>query len=205
MTEPANESKVNASNSSISIVAQDITTLSPHTSSFSSSSRKRSASSESNDSDSEENNNNRTRASSSEAEAIQPPPRSRPRIQTVSADTLYRQLESRFSNDNHYLDRLERAYTQPMSVVRVTIQGNNRRMFSVRGNTGTIYRVIIGRNMSCSCPDYVGHCKHLLMVLLKVFHTNANSEAYNTLKITTEGYCIFFSLCLGYIDDKGYH
>ena len=48
-----------------------------------------------------------------------------------------------------------------------------------------IYRVIIGRNMSCSCPDYMGHCKHLLMVLLKVFHTNASSEAYRTLKINT--------------------
>ena len=98
MTEPANGSNLNASNSSIPIVIQGTP---PSTSS--SSSRKRSAPLDSNDSNSEGDNINNganLRASSSEAEPIEQPPRSRPRIQRVSVETLYRQLESRFSNDD---------------------------------------------------------------------------------------------------------
>ncbi|KAI9252340.1 hypothetical protein BDA99DRAFT_520780 [Phascolomyces articulosus] len=123
-----------------------------------------------------------TTAATAPTEVAQPP-RSRPRIERVSTVTLFSQLESRFANDDSYLDRLDRAYTQHMNVVRVTFQGSHKRVFAVRGNTGTIYRVTIGKNMSCSCPDYVGHCKHLLMVLLKVFHVNVNSNAYRVMSL----------------------
>ena len=38
----------------------------------------------------------------------------------------------------------------------------------VRGNTGTNYRISIGRRLSCSCPDFSNQkkpCKHLYYIL----------------------------------------
>ncbi|KAL4870704.1 hypothetical protein BDV12DRAFT_165634 [Aspergillus spectabilis] len=72
-----------------------------------------------------------------------------------------------------FQQRLERATTQRMFVVRQTIAGTDEipeLKFDIVGSTGNIYKTVIGKEPTCSCPDALkGHqCKHICYVLVKV-------------------------------------
>jgi hypothetical protein len=68
-------------------------------------------------------------------------------------------------------ERIDRAYSQKLFLVQKELvedklEGN----FVVLGSTGNIYKIIIGRLVSCSCPDFQkgNLCKHVLFVMIKV-------------------------------------
>ena len=52
-----------------------------------------------------------------------------------------------------------------------------------------VYTVTIGERLQCSCPDFEGrqkHCKHILMVLSKIFHLDVMSRAYRRIKLSSQ-------------------
>ncbi|KAL1872219.1 hypothetical protein Plec18167_006822 [Paecilomyces lecythidis] len=75
---------------------------------------------------------------------------------------------------NSFVEKLMRATTQRMYVVGQTRSGTDavpEGKFDIVGTTGNIYRVGIGKEPSCSCPDARKRsdlCKHIIYVLVNV-------------------------------------
>ncbi|KAI8149487.1 hypothetical protein BJV82DRAFT_588249 [Fennellomyces sp. T-0311] len=79
------------------------------------------------------------------------------------------------------------AQTQKMIVVQRIVVNAHRQTFDVLGSTGNKYTVDIGPTIKCECRDFIyrrTHCKHILMVLTKVFHVNATSAACQSLHLS---------------------
>ncbi|KAI7880320.1 hypothetical protein K492DRAFT_177999 [Lichtheimia hyalospora FSU 10163] len=94
--------------------------------------------------------------------------------------------------------RLQRALTQRMFVFKREQKDQYHTDFQVLGSTGNLYTVTIANHMSCSCFDYVTrqlHCKHLLLVLARVFNLTGESPAYVTLSLTDEELHDMFMTC----------
>ncbi|KAI9266714.1 hypothetical protein BDA99DRAFT_30879 [Phascolomyces articulosus] len=71
-------------------------------------------------------------------------------------------------------------------------------IYIVLGSTGNVYEVEIGQRLGCSCRDHIfrkKHCKHILLILLKVFHVNAHSPACHRLYLTREELAQVFENC----------
>ncbi|WEW55528.1 hypothetical protein PRK78_000959 [Emydomyces testavorans] len=72
-----------------------------------------------------------------------------------------------------YLTKLVRATTQRMFVIKrqreETVEGPEE-MVHIVGTTGNVYKVVIGKVPSCSCPDALkgNQCKHIVYVLRNV-------------------------------------
>ncbi|KAI9469103.1 MAG: hypothetical protein EXX96DRAFT_590459 [Benjaminiella poitrasii] len=61
--------------------------------------------------------------------------------------------------------------------------------FNVLGSVGNYYTVKFAQKMSCDCMDHRirrGHCKHILMILLKVYRLAYDSPLFHSLKTTKE-------------------
>ena len=79
--------------------------------------------------------------------------------------------------------RIDRARTQQMFLVKMgTVVSPGATVtpscdFVVLGSTGNVYKVTIGPEGNCDCPDHAkgNLCKHVLFVLLKVFRLDPNS------------------------------
>ncbi|EPB82273.1 hypothetical protein HMPREF1544_10994 [Mucor circinelloides 1006PhL] len=90
-----------------------------------------------------------------------------------------------------YLDdamrgRVLRAMKQRMFVMsrELSAQDDTVEKFEVIGSIGNTYTVAIGNVISCSCMDYRirrTHCKHILMVLLKVYRLGVDSNMLQSL------------------------
>ncbi|CDH61417.1 ring finger domain-containing protein [Lichtheimia corymbifera JMRC:FSU:9682] len=94
--------------------------------------------------------------------------------------------------------RLQRALTQRMFVFRREQKSQYHAEFQVLGSTGNLYTVKIANHMTCSCFDYVSrhlHCKHLLLVLARVFNLTGESPAYASLSLTDEELHDMFANC----------
>ncbi|KAI7848695.1 hypothetical protein BDC45DRAFT_522467 [Circinella umbellata] len=94
--------------------------------------------------------------------------------------------------------RLYRMSTERMVVVQRTIVNEHEQQFDVLGSTGNVYKVQIGKQLKCTCRDQIfrrTHCKHILLVLLKVFHVNARSRACHTLSLSRNELIEVFSNC----------
>ncbi|RUP45393.1 hypothetical protein BC936DRAFT_148238, partial [Jimgerdemannia flammicorona] len=86
-------------------------------------------------------------------------------------------------------DRINRARTQRMFMVKRTILSPTSQEFAVLGSTGNIYTVKIAHVPSCDCPDAAkgNHCKHILLVMLKVLRVGQNSPMlYQAAYLTSE-------------------
>ncbi|KAI8073898.1 hypothetical protein BC940DRAFT_76521 [Gongronella butleri] len=82
--------------------------------------------------------------------------------------------------------RIRRAINQRLFVLGHHKKNANTDVFKVSGSTGNVYDVTIGPKLSCSCVDYRFrrvHCKHLLMVMLKVCHISPESNMYSSLTV----------------------
>ncbi|CDS06873.1 hypothetical protein LRAMOSA09398 [Lichtheimia ramosa] len=95
-------------------------------------------------------------------------------------------------------ERLDRALKQRMYVVNRTLQHHHHIQFHVLGSTGNYYTVDITNTMKCNCLDYRYrrlHCKHLLLVLARVFHVQKGSPAYSKLHLTNQELQDVFANC----------
>jgi len=93
------------------------------------------------------------------------------------------------------LERTQRANQQRMFLVDrrlVGAAGGSRNVsveFHVLGSTGNVYRVMIGRDCYCTCPDYLRSkcCKHMIFVMLKVLRVPAGHPfAFNVSFLPNE-------------------
>ncbi|GAN09618.1 RING finger domain protein, partial [Mucor ambiguus] len=94
-----------------------------------------------------------------------------------------------------YLDdamrgRVLRAMKQRMFVMsrELSPQDDTVEKFEVIGSIGNTYTVTIGNAISCSCMDHRvrrTHCKHILMVLLKVYRLGLNSPMFQSLRTSS--------------------
>ncbi|KAI8881741.1 hypothetical protein K501DRAFT_300395 [Backusella circina FSU 941] len=85
--------------------------------------------------------------------------------------------------------RAERAMTQRMLILSRETLDDYCEEFEVIGTVGSAYNVTIGQRMSCSCIDFTSRsspCKHILMLLLKVYRLDFTSPLYRSLSSTSE-------------------
>ncbi|KAJ5176368.1 RING finger domain protein [Penicillium canariense] len=103
-----------------------------------------------------------------------------PKKPAVQGDTnlpgghVYEQRPRRWRNrpPQSYLERLKRVSLTRMFVVGQVVGGTEEDPefhFDVVGSTGNIYKVVIGKQPTCDCPDgrKGNQCKHICYVLLK--------------------------------------
>ncbi|KAI9489567.1 hypothetical protein BDB00DRAFT_842540 [Zychaea mexicana] len=125
-------------------------------------------------------------AGSSSANADTPPPAKKKKM---SKKALIEEALQRFPPDLREMQgRLYRMETQKMLVVQRTVVSARKQTFDVLGSTGNIYTVTIGPDLSCACHDFRyrrTHCKHILLVLIKVFHVNSSSPACQSMHLSS--------------------
>ncbi|ORZ03049.1 hypothetical protein BCR43DRAFT_520263 [Syncephalastrum racemosum] len=94
-------------------------------------------------------------------------------------------------------DRYRRAKSQKMYVLGREDLGETQK-FVVLGSTGNAYTCSIGPTMMCDCYDFRyrrSHCKHLLMILIKVYHASVRSRAFESLRLSQTTRAQLFSQC----------
>jgi hypothetical protein len=95
------------------------------------------------------------------------------------------------------LDRIQRALSQRLYLISqkdLSVDGNLRRDYAVLGSTGNVYDVTISRQCTCTCPDSVNLCKHILFVFLRVLKVHPHSHVvYQNALLQSELASIFAS------------
>ncbi|KAI9033532.1 hypothetical protein CLU79DRAFT_724213 [Phycomyces nitens] len=87
------------------------------------------------------------------------------------------------------LDRISRSRDERIMVVLREMIDPFHEKFSVLGSGLNVYDVNIAKKMSCNCFDHRMRrtmCKHIIMVLLKVFNLPSNSIIFLEKKITNQ-------------------
>ncbi|SAL99288.1 hypothetical protein [Absidia glauca] len=95
--------------------------------------------------------------------------------------------------------RIERARREKIYVVSRNPINSTTEEFTVTGSTGNLYSVKIGPSTSCSCRDFIHrrrHCKHILVILLKMFHLHPSSPIFRTIKPSQNVLRDIFSTCI---------
>ncbi|RDW59317.1 RING finger protein [Aspergillus mulundensis] len=105
-----------------------------------------------------------------------------------------------------FQQRLERAVTQRMFVVGQTVDGTDEDpelKFDIVGSTGNIYKTIIGKVPTCSCPDATkgNQCKHICYVLVKVLSAPSHLQ-YQLAFLSSEIREIYEKSTLRQVKDK---
>lgn len=100
-----------------------------------------------------------------------------------------------FRYQNETVTRIERAISQRLYLLKEiepTASNNTcSRSFDVLGLKGDVYRVIIGTETKCTCPDWLrrhAHCKHIYFILHRYLKVPLQSElltlsTYNELQL----------------------
>ncbi|CDS06872.1 hypothetical protein LRAMOSA09397 [Lichtheimia ramosa] len=130
----------------------------------------------------------RPRPAAAAASSSQPRKRTKTTKAPVMSAAAMRNMQS----------RLQRALTQRMFVFKREQKGQYQVEFQVLGSTGNLYTVNIAKRMTCTCIDFVTrhlHCKHLLLILARVFNLTGESPAYASLSLTNEELHEMFSNC----------
>ncbi|CEG65615.1 hypothetical protein RMATCC62417_02364 [Rhizopus microsporus] len=87
--------------------------------------------------------------------------------------------------------RVTRALKQRMFVLSRQLSPDDEsiEVFEVLGSIGNNYTVTISSHMKCTCMDYAlrrTHCKHILMILLKVYRLPYDNPLYQSLHTKKE-------------------
>ncbi|KAI8646317.1 hypothetical protein BD408DRAFT_410553 [Parasitella parasitica] len=87
--------------------------------------------------------------------------------------------------------RVLRAMKQKMFVLsrELSPQDDTAENFEVLGSIGNSYTVTMGSSITCTCMDYRirhTHCKHILMVLLKVYRLCLDSPMFQKLSTSRD-------------------
>ncbi|KAI9376547.1 hypothetical protein BJX61DRAFT_324824 [Aspergillus egyptiacus] len=106
----------------------------------------------------------------SDAKAKKPAAKAVPKGQKAPTETAERRARKfRNAPPKSFQQRLERAITQRMFVVGQTVTGTDdvpELTFDIVGTTGNLYKTVIGKEPTCSCPDARkgNQCKHICYV-----------------------------------------
>ncbi|KAG2178081.1 hypothetical protein INT43_003334 [Umbelopsis isabellina] len=88
--------------------------------------------------------------------------------------------------------RISRALKQKMFIVDRERVNHREQRFSIIGSTGNVYTVSIAPRMRCNCKDGIlrpaTHCKHVMLILLRVFHVDVNDPILQTTTPDWETY-----------------
>ncbi|KAL1933069.1 hypothetical protein VTP01DRAFT_8747 [Rhizomucor pusillus] len=127
------------------------------------------------------------RRKKAETAQTQAQPQARSSKTEMSLEQLLRSGNCTHLLSKDLLSRLNRARTQKMFVISRETTGTYTQCFQLLGSTGNVYTVVIGEQMSCDCHDYIFrrmHCKHILLVLMRVFSAPPISPAFKSTKIS---------------------
>ncbi len=75
--------------------------------------------------------------------------------------------------------RKGRGKTQNIFLIEMNSESDKEKTFTVMGTTGNVYKVIIGAEPACSCPDFQtrgNRCKHIYFILIRVMHVTNTDE-----------------------------
>lgn len=74
-------------------------------------------------------------------------------------------------------ERLQRALSQRMFLLDEVSKGEESRLYRVLGSTGNVYKVVVAREPSCTCPDAKKGfaCKHLFFVMVRVLRCDRDA------------------------------
>ncbi|KAJ0414964.1 RING finger domain protein [Aspergillus carlsbadensis] len=105
-----------------------------------------------------------------------------------------------------FRERLDRAVTQRMFVVGQTVDGADgvpEMKFDIVGSTGNLYRISIGKEPTCNCPDGAkgNQCKHICYVLVKVLRAPTHLQ-YQLAFLSTELSEIYENSPLRHVKEK---
>ncbi|OJJ03760.1 hypothetical protein ASPVEDRAFT_43266 [Aspergillus versicolor CBS 583.65] len=126
---------------------------------------------------------------------------------TSTASTEERRLRRfRSAPPKSYRERLDRAISQRMFVVGQTVTGTDENPdlgFDIVGSTGNIYKTVIRKEPTCSCPDARNgnQCKHICYVLAKVLKAPAELQ-YQLAFLSSEIREIYDNSPLRNVKDK---
>ncbi|CAO3588073.1 unnamed protein product [Absidia cylindrospora] len=95
--------------------------------------------------------------------------------------------------------KIERVRREKLFVMSRNSISPTHETFEVIGSTGNLYKVNIGSRLSCSCRDFIHrrtHCKHILMILLKMFRLHPSSPVFTTMNPSMNTLRDIFSSCV---------
>ncbi|CAM0141544.1 unnamed protein product [Umbelopsis sp. WA50703] len=88
--------------------------------------------------------------------------------------------------------RISRALKQKMFIVNREHISDREQRFCIIGSTGNVYTVRIAPRMKCNCKDGIlrpsTHCKHVMLILLRVFHVDVNDPVLRTMTPDRESF-----------------
>lgn len=83
--------------------------------------------------------------------------------------------------------RRERAFSQPIYFLRMdNTKSQYEKKFIVVGTSGNKYIVKIGKELECTCPDFIERyniCKHIYFIMLRVMKVTGNIKRTNKKEI----------------------
>lgn len=102
-----------------------------------------------------------------------------------------RAFTSTAKTEQKFQERLQRALSQRLFVVETVDRGVEERTYTIYGSKGDIYTVVIGTNLSCTCPDaskgFNPHnCKHLLYCMVRCLGLALHSEQLRRKRFSKE-------------------
>ncbi|KAF5742489.1 hypothetical protein HS088_TW09G00538 [Tripterygium wilfordii] len=87
-------------------------------------------------------------------------------------DFSWRRRYRRYGRTNAVDDRIVRAVEHDLHLLH-----RSESNFSILGATGNVYTVRLSTTPSCTCPDLIRPCKHILFVLIRVLGVYAEDES----------------------------
>ncbi|CDR87168.1 uncharacterized protein SPSC_00294 [Sporisorium scitamineum] len=115
----------------------------------------------------------------------------------VTKASLERAKLEELRNDKHFaklgdaaIKRIAKVYLERMYLIHRFRNGEQFcEKFHVSGSKGNVYKVIVDRNVSCSCMDFSLRrqvCKHLLFVYLKVLRLEGHLPVYSRVRLSQD-------------------
>ncbi|EST07491.1 Zinc finger, RING-type [Kalmanozyma brasiliensis GHG001] len=126
---------------------------------------------------------------SSSAEAAKPKKISMAQQQRDKLDQLRK--DRHFGRlDEDTLKRIMKVSLERMYLIhRFRAPGYDREEFDVSGSTGNVYKVVLDRQVDCSCMDFRLRrqvCKHMLFVYIKVLRLKGHLPVYTQVRLSAE-------------------
>lgn len=115
----------------------------------------------------------------------------------VSKAALERARLEELRNDEHFgrldeatIKRIAKAHHERLYLIhRFRDSTQLREGFDVMGSTGNVYKVCVGRQVSCTCMDFHLRrqvCKHLLFIYIKVMRLSGHLPIYTRIRLDDE-------------------
>ncbi|SPO22981.1 uncharacterized protein UTRI_01659 [Ustilago trichophora] len=108
----------------------------------------------------------------------------RAKLEEIRKDKHFKKL------DDAAIKRIAKAHHERLYLIHRYRDGVQlKEAFDVCGSKGNVYKILIDRNVSCSCMDFKLRrqvCKHLLFVYIKVLRLASNLPVYSDIRLTQD-------------------